>query len=917
MLLTGYFSFIKHADFILKPVTYYYNDLFYIWRDFNSTPNPDGIMRMPFRLPYLLTNGFLGPDITAYIYLLSIILFSFFSMYWFIRTFIVATNRSFIILSALFFAINPIFLGNLSKVGLQLGVACLPLALVSVRKYLDSKDKIWILPTILLLLMSLVHPFTFIINLIVLVGYMLLEFKRLNWRQIAISGLVAVGLGAYIWLPLLSLGSVSRSQLETGGIESDPASLIDVANTDGLVEGLTLSKSVLVDFPVYNSFYQPIYTISVLMGLAVILVALFLPTKADLYRRWLILCLGIFAVLVVLADVSTEQIRSLLIWVVNTPLGWAFRSPLKWQLYMPVVLSIALAVALSIYPKKTARIAVYVVAASMFLMNAFVSLNVAKDLLRPKSIKAFSSLAAEDLSESRVLFLRDFGCGRFLTKNHTTDSELQYILQTSNLQTTYVLESDLPNVSVTDYDYIIDCTNFEFKDMDSWQLLSTDSGIVKVFKTNYSSVGLAETAAYGWQGLGIDITEFAGMFGEFDKSRVVILDEETAANGELHEVFSLLDKNGFTAGGSINTEIALSGKYQNVRLLSATDEVDLKISSISDTSLDDVGFEGAPLGNEGPFSVSFSSPNYQFENQIVNGSLEEGLWQERVGDCYNFDANPVISMDQSNDAVDGLRSLELSATRHIACTNTADPIAVIPGGNIFVSFQRKVEDGDRYRYAFKFNDSEGSLVERSEHVQQLGIWELVTEIIPVPDTATAMTIIVYATPSLQGHDTSTVIYDDFFATSVPDISNKYYLIASDDGGQTNLVSETVRSNPTSYSITLDNDQLYSETYLVLKEQFHPGWMVTALNGEAATDESVTAHVSDLNGYNVWKLNGLDGYGETVVIEVNFSPQRSFQIGLIISSLTLITYSSYLVYDNLRTGAKYSYNRKSFHGITGK
>lgn len=57
-------------------------------------------------------------------------------------------------------------------------------------------------------------------------------------------------------------------------------------------------------------------------------------------------------------------------------------------------------------------------------------------------------------------------------------------------------------------------------------------------------------------------------------------------------------------------------------------------------------------------------------NMISDPSFETGLWQQRVGDCNDYDNHPDISMSRDTTTASvGKASLELSATRHDACTS--------------------------------------------------------------------------------------------------------------------------------------------------------------------------------------------------------------------------------------------------------
>ncbi|HSX00250.1 MAG TPA: hypothetical protein VLH38_04405 [Patescibacteria group bacterium] len=68
--------------------------------------------------------------------------------------------------------------------------------------------------------------------------------------------------------------------------------------------------------------------------------------------------------------------------------------------------------------------------------------------------------------------------------------------------------------------------------------------------------------------------------------------------------------------------------------------------------------------------------NGQSANLLANSSFESGLWEQRVGDCNDYDNNGKVAMARTvATASDGKASLELNATRHTACTSQTVQLA--------------------------------------------------------------------------------------------------------------------------------------------------------------------------------------------------------------------------------------------------
>jgi hypothetical protein len=78
------------------------------------------------------------------------------------------------------------------------------------------------------------------------------------------------------------------------------------------------------------------------------------------------------------------------------------------------------------------------------------------------------------------------------------------------------------------------------------------------------------------------------------------------------------------------------------------------------------------LGKENEFT--YTNKKYSYANIIQNPSFENGLWQEKVGDCNNSDKNPILKMSLSTETQDGGNALQLEAARHTACTNIKIPV---------------------------------------------------------------------------------------------------------------------------------------------------------------------------------------------------------------------------------------------------
>ncbi|MEK7152866.1 MAG: hypothetical protein AAB834_02890, partial [Patescibacteria group bacterium] len=314
---------------------------FYIWSFQSGTPNPDGLIRLPGRLFNFMAFGLFGNVGASYFYIISSLLIAFFAFFYFSRHFLQIKNVSIQLIGSLFFAFNPIFLGNLAKVGLVLAAAMLPLCLLAIQAAFVRKKVRYFLLLLVFLNISFLHPYTFTVNLLVSAGYFVFMASRHkafvmdNIRKFVFIGIVGVALNMYFILPLASMGTVSKDIISTNVTPAaiDYTALVNVSNTGDFFTGFSLSKNVFKDFEFYNHAYQNVYFFGVFL-FYIILLGLYLHADRRVKqgdRRQLGIFIAAFLILIALAATTVMHIDVLIKFLIGMPGGWAFRSPLKWQ----------------------------------------------------------------------------------------------------------------------------------------------------------------------------------------------------------------------------------------------------------------------------------------------------------------------------------------------------------------------------------------------------------------------------------------------------------------------------------------------------------------------------------------------------------------------------------------------------------
>ena len=413
-----------------------------------------------------------------------------------------------------------------------------------------------------------------------------------------------------------------------------------------------------------------------------------------------------------------------------------------------------------------------------------------------------------------------------------------------------------------------------------------------------------------------------------DINNTVISSDQTNISGSWNSI-NIIFK---APAGATEVKIKLKG-YPDDRnktyALTNYDELSLKKIRLEANVAEEYtpSYMNLELNNGTSSQFKVDNDNYDFSNLIMNPSFEDGLWQETVGDCNNFDDQPKLGMNLSNESIEGDRSLELTASRHIACTNS-EAIEVKEGSSYRLSFNFQSPNANQAGYYISFNDPDNT--NTSERLNINGTdWHDFNTTITAPFGATKMNITVYGYSDEFSNDNNINRYDNFSLFEIPNLMNRYY-----------LTSEPKEKLVEPKDITFDLDspakkRVYVKGattgfYLNMSESYHPKWRLE-LNDEKVAGLSSwlpNAKPTSISEDNHFELNGFlnswyvdpeelckdgssaciknaDGsYDIEMVVE--FTPQRYFYIGLIISGLTLLGVLSYLIISHIK-------GRKDFKG----
>ena len=437
LLIGGFFFdsaglFIRHADYAFSlQASDFVESHVYLWSTQSGSLSIDTTIRFFARLPYLLVYSLYQDNVVfSYIFGLSNLVMIYAAGYVFVRWFLEVKSSLWRHLLSLFLIVNPVFLGNFSKLGLLFAAGIL-LCLLTATKYLfrtHTRAAYWFWASLVIILVnfSFVHPFNFLLNVAVFaVVFGNYAWRRWSWVRPRIlwilqSILLGVASNVYILASVLASGSLDKSVLGNSiGESAEELFLLNIANNKSLFESLILAKSVFVEYEFFPEGQQAVY----LFGIGCIYLSLgllFLVRAKSLFARYKPKFFGFVLLYLVCILITTGALYS---WVgevysfvyESLPGGWAFRSPLKFQLYLPLILVVLYGLLLKTIPrsaKQMTTIAAIVLVCGSVLSSSYLLGQIYTLLLVPESFAAsdLEELDYETFRGRDVLFVNSEEC---------------------------------------------------------------------------------------------------------------------------------------------------------------------------------------------------------------------------------------------------------------------------------------------------------------------------------------------------------------------------------------------------------------------------------------------------------------------------------------------------------------------------
>ncbi|GAC1391957.1 MAG: hypothetical protein NVSMB46_06390 [Candidatus Saccharimonadales bacterium] len=255
--------------------------------------------------------------------------------------------------------------------------------------------------------------------------------------------------------------------------------------------------------------------------------------------------------------------------------------------------------------------------------------------------------------------------------------------------------------------------------------------------------------------------------------------------------------------------------YDNVIFAQAKIKYSLNLPGIHDNYI------SVPVDLTSPSKFTLGIHDISSANLIENPSFEEGLWNTRVGDCDNHDKNGLIAQNLNfYSHTDGKASLQLEATKHIACTSKV--INLLGVGDYNLSFDYLSSNAKQSGYNLQFNDPAKTVINQRPYISGK-MWNHYNKIIKSPKGATSVTLTLYAFDSDE-KTKNIVLYDNLYLNRIPELSNTYFIV-------TNPLKEMITPNITEFtSLSPTKHQVQFKeakgTFLLsFAEAYDPSWKI--------------------------------------------------------------------------------------------
>lgn len=922
--------FISGGDFVF-PFSFktYLNEQIYLWSYNAGVPNLDEIIRFFLRIPNVLVYGLAGSNVVvSYFYIATIALVCFLSFRYFCLNFIDIKDPKTIAILSLLYTFNPIFLGNYAKIGLILAATMLPLLLTFIKKFYATDKIRYLLLVILALNISFLHPFTLAVNFAAAATYFVAlgmrergTFLRSIPKVILVAG-VALLINAYIILSVLSLGSVQKGLLSQNLSDTalSSANLTTIANTGDILTAFSMSKNVFLDFRFYNGPYKYLYFLGIYMLLA-LLIGLFMSGYYHMvkrYKQFLLTAMLCFLLLMLFTTGTFMGVDSFMALLAKLPGGWAFRSPLKWQLYMPLFFCAITALLLEVQHKDYKKYAYGAIGVIFVLINGYLGYDVGRKLIQPDT--SHVALKTQNLvpMASRALLVKDAQCYQYFNTDFSLLNNIREAYAVKAIQLKEIDAADLKGANLNNYAQVVSCSKPKELELYAFTAagnMSTDNRSLLVFNNQHAKPKVYASRLFAIPRDSLSLDTKQSLLDNDQRAQADFVDQEDniTSSKTITELFETISSQNIEEN-ALTAVLNLQNLRNNPTIISkkktyySIDHDTLVLSAQEQKGTAEIAPQQpipADLLSHDNLKIRYADKNYRLNNLIKNGSLEEGPWQSKVGDCFNYDSSPKIGMNvNTQDKTNGKQSLELRAERHVACTGPNE-FPIIGEESYLVYFDYKTSKGMPAKYNLLMNGYEPfDIDERLPNTK--GQWKHYSTIIEAPFGISSMKLTLYGIPSVEKGETVT-LYDNVQIIKIPKIGGQFFVATGiDQAPKTATTVTSTTLNPTKINVQLANAQ--KQVTLALNDTYSKGWKLHTPHNSVLPfgiayipaqhikiNRQENAWIIDVDKYCAQTTRCIPNNDGTYNINlmIEFMPQRWLWIGLAISTLTLISVLGYI------------------------
>jgi len=850
IIMTGDFSFPIEGENFEK---YYYP----MWNDLRSQTNFERIPRIVIMAPFLALNE-AGIEVGGIlkVFLVSTYAVMTFSMFFFLdsiqRQYFSSSKRGSWIVSligAFVFAYNPVSMQFAGGISILFSLAMLPLIL----SLIISRSNDRFLPFYItgLLLLSLGHPFTLVMNAFIATVF----FAIVNWRKISMKflvrqvGLVVISftlLFSWYWLPYFG-STVSYAEL--GRENNVSKSLIDTISDNSPLKILLLERDKFLYVnteptdPYLSGFHYG--SLFVVVALAIFIPLLFLKTSSV--RITILLLVGLFASVILTLGTTGPFGGAYYSLVSENPNGWIFRSPLKFQLYESFFASALFGLSVAILHQKFGKLAIISLAGSVIVLGSTfygiydASNNSLRPIDIPKEYFEINQILAKDSQGYKVVYYPLYSGPTLWSRG----LDIQSFDSRSSSLPAYEIAS---NVNIVNNMLGIPYSKATF---DNYPVVTYKT---QAFRDYLSSLGVKYIVFHDDRGSALDKANLSFLLNSKETKLIY--------NSESWYLFELLS----TDMPAIRTS------------------TDLGLSSIASE---------IPRMAKPDLSVLSAPPIAELPTTIDPSLIKLDLRDDRLVFTPSSGASPrYIAFDLQHNYNNNWRKLVVQPEIEITleeAPNESDVLVITNSGSRGVwltSDEFKVNADETIIFSFNMEaeNAQGIHVKLVGYYEDEGRWRDLDSVVrglkgdldwrgywwhlSVPQNVTAIKYFVSSGTVLDQSEISRIALSDLFV-------DKLQIV------KTSEIVTQKRISPTEWLFTIDSSTPY---LLVFPETFDSGWQ--------ATIEGVQVDSTLVNGM----INGfyVDRTG-THEVRVLYKPQVLFDIGASVSALTLGVIITYFVF----------------------